>query len=313
MKEFIIKDFNSNVPEDIEFFRILTEKVKASVPALRIILNPNSENYQMFIALVQNLAYSCVESNDKSNVLSRWLYIKGAGKDNLGLAVAIRMISYGEPEDFFKACNPNFDITVISKLKMIIKDTFNEVYEMQQNISANATNLFGETVTSNVKDIDIDTDTDIFITETVDNEVILKGIKTNVDESLLKYISVPDNVTRLGRGCFKNNVIVQSIKIPNTVRSFVGGCFQGCRCLEEVNIPDGVVFLPDFCFQGCRRLKSIEVPYGMSAFGNYCFSGCESLSSVNIPNTVEAIGNNCFMGCSKITSIEMPNSVKKIG
>lgn len=311
MKEFIIKDFNSNVPEDIEFFRILTEKVEASVPALRIILNPNSENYQMFIALVQNLAYSCVESNDKSNVLSRWLYIKGAGKDNLGLAVAIRMISYGEPEDFFKACNPNFDITVISKLEMIIKDTFNEVYEMQQNISVNATNLFGETTTSNVRNID--TDTDIFIFENIDNEVVLKCIRTNVDESLLKHISVPDNVTRLGRGCFKNNCIIQSVKIPNTVRSFGAGCFQGCRCLEEVNIPSDVVFLPDFCFQGCRRLKSIEVPYGVRAFGNYCFCGCESLLSVNIPNTVEAIGNNCFMGCSKITSIEMPNSVRKTG
>lgn len=303
MKEFIIKDFNSYVPQDTEFFRILTEKVKSSVPMLEVILNPNSENYQMFIALVQSLAYSCADLTDKTGALSRWIYIKDVGKDNLGLAVAVRMISHCKPEDFFKACNPNFDINIISKLKMIIKDTFNEVYENKQSTSIDSTNLFGNAENS----------LDIFITENIDNEIVLKGIRANVDESLLKHITVPDNITRLGRGCFKNNCIIQSVKIPNTVRSFGAGCFQGCRCLKEVNIPSDVVFLPDFCFQGCKRLKSIEVPYGVKAFGNYCFCACESLVSINIPNTVEAIGNNCFMGCSKITSIDMPNSVKKTG
>lgn len=147
MDKFIIKDFNSLVPSDTEFFRLVTERVESATPALKIISNSVSENYQMFIALVTKLTDSCVESPASSSITARWLYTSDIDENNLGLAIAVRMILNSRLEDFFYACNFKFDENIISLLKTIVKDTFNEVYEEELNkimskFRSKYTNLF---------------------------------------------------------------------------------------------------------------------------------------------------------------------------
>ena len=138
MNDFNIKNFNSNVQEDTEFFRVLTEKANTLIPVLRPVLNPETDDYQLFIALVQRLAYSCSALENKANIISRWIPSCYVAKDNLSLTIAVKIIMYGEVEAFFEA--GNLDDYVRSGLIDLIIDVFKTVYVS----NSQTTNLFGE-------------------------------------------------------------------------------------------------------------------------------------------------------------------------
>lgn len=129
MSDFKIKNFNSTIPRDTEFFRVLTERTLEKIPKLKPILNPDTDDFQIFIALVQRLAYNFVDHPMKPCVPRNWISYYYHNENNISLTVAVKMIIDGQPRAFFEA--GNLDKEVYNTLIELIQKTFAEVYDME--------------------------------------------------------------------------------------------------------------------------------------------------------------------------------------
>ena len=137
----------------------------------------------------------------------------------------------------------------------------------------------------------------------------------------LTSITIPSSVTSIGGGAFSSCSGLTSITIPSSVTSIGGGAFFDCSGLTSIIIPNSVTKIENGTFKNCTSLASVNLPHGLDSIGssnfNYSwdygvFEGCTSLTSIDIPNSVRYIGKNAFSNCSGLTSITIPNSVTKI-
>ena len=156
---------------------------------------------------------------------------------------------------------------------------------------------------------------------------------------LLKYqgpggdVTIPDNVSRIGKGAFRDCNNLTSITIPEGVDSIGEGAFAGCKGLADANgfviireslygyygpggdvtIPIGVTSISDQAFWLCNSLTSVIIPETVTNIGEEAFWSCNSLASVTIPDSVTSIGKRAFEGCRSLTSVIIPVGVTSIG
>ncbi len=100
--------------------------------------------------------------------------------------------------------------------------------------------------------------------------------------------------------------------IPNSVTTIGEGAFRDCDSLTSINIPNSVTTIEDSAFDSCDSLTSINIPNGVTKIGKMAFFECGSLNNINIPNSVTTIGCAAFAVCYSLTSINIPNSVTTI-
>jgi len=103
-----------------------------------------------------------------------------------------------------------------------------------------------------------------------------------------------------------------SVTIPNNVTGIGKEAFRDCTSLVSVIISNSVTSIGDRAFYGCTSLASVTIGNSITSIGDYAFADCASLASVTIPNSVTSIGDGAFYG-TKLTSITIPNSVTSIG
>ena len=149
------------------------------------------------------------------------------------------------------------------------------------------------------------------------------GEMTNYDSSssapwydytiYIKYVTLPDGLTSIGKSAFESCSGLTSVTIPNSVTSIGDGAFKSCWDLTSITIPNSVTSIGWSAFAYCRSLTSITIPNSVTSIGNSAFYECSSLTSITIPNSVTSIGVNAFAICSSLTSITIPNSVTSIG
>ena len=133
------------------------------------------------------------------------------------------------------------------------------------------------------------------------------------DCSSLTSVNIPDSVTRIGADAFRDCSSLTSINIPDGVTSIDYFTFSGCSSLTSVNIPDSVTRIESCAFEGCRSLTSVNIPDSVTSIDVGAFYGCSSLTSINIPDSVTSIGKVAFSYCSSLTSVSIPDSVTSIG
>ncbi len=109
-------------------------------------------------------------------------------------------------------------------------------------------------------------------TESTENKEFI--IEKNV---LKKYIGtdnhvlVPDTVTVIGDGAFKNQKKIITITLPEKIISIGHYAFTGCRSLTSIEIPDNVTTIGDYAFKGCKRLPVIDIPESVRRIGRSAF------------------------------------------
>ena len=162
--------------------------------------------------------------------------------------------------------------------------------------------------------------------------------------SNLTSITIPNSVTSIGSGAFRNCSGLTSIDIPNSVTNIGSGAFYGCSSLTTVTIPASVTTIGQgSTFQQCTALESVQwnarkctieknangnyYPpfYKLSNITNFSFgesveaipsylcAGLSGLTIINLPQKVTSIGDYTFHNCSSLTSIDIPNNVTSIG
>ena len=132
-------------------------------------------------------------------------------------------------------------------------------------------------------------------------------------KSYIKYVTLLDGLTSIGKYAFWDCSGLTSVTIPNSVTSIGGGAFDSCESLTSITIPNSVTSIGEWVFGYCSGLTSVTIGSGVTSIGNSAFRSCRGLTSITIPNSVTSIGSGAFYECSRLTSITIPNSVTSIG
>ena len=125
------------------------------------------------------------------------------------------------------------------------------------------------------------------------------------------HITIPDNVTRIEGGAFKNNKSVVQVTIPDSVTYIGDEAFMGCTSLRYVNIPEKLESIPLRAFMGCTSLESIYIP-GTKYIGDESFKGCTSLQNVDVLEGCVEVGFLAFEGCTSLKCVNLPDSIIEI-
>ncbi len=125
-------------------------------------------------------------------------------------------------------------------------------------------------------------------------------------------LTIPNCVTKIDTGAFKECTSLTDIHIPNSVAEIGPWAFRGCTNLVNIAIPDGVTNIDDGTFADCTNLAGIIIPDSVTEIGHWAFKGCTRLVNVTIPCSVKYINSGIFQGCTSLTSVTIPNSVTYI-
>ena len=138
-------------------------------------------------------------------------------------------------------------------------------------------------------------------------------------------INIPDSITSIGAGAFKNFANLRQVNIPDSVTSIGSGVFSDCPILERVILGKGIGVIPDRAFYGCSYLTDFQAYGNISVVGNEAFSysglaeislpaatkigdeafSYSALTEISLPNCLEDLGSTPFIGCEYLKSIEV--------
>ncbi len=153
--------------------------------------------------------------------------------------------------------------------------------------------------------------------------------------SNMKSVELPQTLTSIKKYAFRGTGI-ESIDIPDTVTNVGIGAFKNCKALTTVDMSAKAEYIRDYAFQNCSELTFIEIPgtveqIGGSAFakctsltevklnegltniGNYAFSKCSALEKINLPDTLTRVGNYAFRECKALEQLSVGKNIKTIG
>ena len=106
---------------------------------------------------------------------------------------------------------------------------------------------------------------------------------------------------------------LEEITLPDTVTSIEDGIFRNSKYLKEVNIPDSVTYIGKEVFYGCQSLSYIDLPDHLEAIEDETFRSCSKLAEIVIPGNVESLGAEAFRSCVNLNRIVIPKSMTSIG
>ncbi len=132
----------------------------------------------------------------------------------------------------------------------------------------------------------------------------------NIDSDVVALI-LPNTITRIANGAFKNCAGLISITIPEGVETIGNNAFSYSG-LTSVAIPSSVTSIGNSAFINCRKLTSVTIAEGVGNIGSEVFSYCTNLTSITIPSSVTNITRAAFKGCASLTSITIPEGVTSI-
>lgn len=146
------------------------------------------------------------------------------------------------------------------------------------------------------------------------NTIIVNDMFVFLPKNYKGHYSIPDNITRIIGGAFKDCTELSSVSMPNTVTSIGREAFYYCNSLTSVNIPNSLTSIGSYAFSDCYKLSSaVSMPNSVTSIGESAFNYCMNLTSVTISNSVSSIEEKTFYHCISLTSVNIPNSVTSIG
>lgn len=123
----------------------------------------------------------------------------------------------------------------------------------------------------------------------------------------ITHITVPKDITQIGRYAFGRCTNLQSVTLPEQVTQLSDGAFYMCQSLETIMLPDGLQVIGDNAFHGCTSLQNIAIPDSVTRIGNSAFCECCQLKTVTVGSGLTNF-NGQFIGCYALTGIWVDES-----
>lgn len=128
-----------------------------------------------------------------------------------------------------------------------------------------------------------------------------------------KNACIPEGVTTIGKGAFRNNTVLRSAILPTSLKTIGDMAFEGCRSLEKVVLLPGVKRLGNGCFRGCVSLERIEMPETVVSIHANAFDNCSRLEEVILPGTLRRnLEPRTFAQCSSLKRVIIPEGIQQI-
>ncbi|MDE6852394.1 MAG: leucine-rich repeat protein, partial [Lachnospiraceae bacterium] len=122
----------------------------------------------------------------------------------------------------------------------------------------------------------------------------------------LTYLTLPGNLTEVGKYAFYQCSGLKEISLPASVASIGSYAFAGCSSLQEFAFPPKVSSIESYTFSGCSSMDQITIPEGITEIGAGAFQNCSSLTRMIVPESVTTMGADVFSGCSRLQSMTLP-------
>lgn len=120
-------------------------------------------------------------------------------------------------------------------------------------------------------------------------------------QSGIKSISLPYNVSTIQTDAFNGCKNLTEISIPNRITLLGARAFANCTGVKTVTFGKGVTAIPDRCFYGCTSLDNVVLSDTIKTLGDYVFQNCTGLNKIYIGKNCATIGNTVFANCSNVT------------
>ena len=129
---------------------------------------------------------------------------------------------------------------------------------------------------------------------------------------LIKSITIPSSVTRIGLGAFKDCTNLSDLEISESgetieVRNLA---FAGCSSLTTLKLPGRFSDFIDSgetrIFADCTSLTSVTLQDGIEYLPQAFFDGCSSLCDIKLPHTLQQTSLNCFTDCRNLKQLIFP-------
>lgn len=150
--------------------------------------------------------------------------------------------------------------------------------------------------------------TELFLDAGLEPLEYMQAIPANyLAYSKLTSITIPENITSIGRCAFSGCEELTSITIPDSVTSIGSAAFEHCSGLTSIVIPDSVTSIDHWTFQYCTGLTSATIGNGVKSISRYAFWDCASLKDIyfngtkdqwNVIKKIDSGIKNCTIHCT---------------
>lgn len=141
--------------------------------------------------------------------------------------------------------------------------------------------------------------------------------------SFVGDLIIPENVTKLYEQTFGFSGFTGELNL-NNVTEIGRWCFKCCEFTGELMIPQGVIDIPEDCFYqnhfskiiipdsvkriqsssfSYNRLRELKLPKGLLIIEDYAFSYNYSLEEIILPSTIQLIRQGSFAYCPTVSKI----------
>lgn len=152
----------------------------------------------------------------------------------------------------------------------------------------------------------------VIVSESLDaNHQVGDFILSDDDTIAVEYVgaggavTIPDGVTTINGGLFKNCNVITSVTMPSTVTSLGTEVFSGATQLQNVTLSQNITSIPTNTFRECASLISVSLPSSVGSIGTNAFYGCATLSSISIPSGCTSVSTDAFKECTNLSSISV--------
>ena len=150
--------------------------------------------------------------------------------------------------------------------------------------------------------------TELFLDAGLEPLEYMQAIPANyLAYSKLTSITIPENITSIGRCAFSGCDGLTSITIPDSVTSIGSAAFENCSGLTSIVIPDSVTSIDHWAFQYCTGLTSATIGNSVKSISRYAFWDCASLKDIyfngtkdqwNVIKKIDSGIKNCTIHCT---------------
>lgn len=142
----------------------------------------------------------------------------------------------------------------------------------------------------------------------------------------VEYSGKTYTVVEIADEAFMEYSLMKSITIPSTVTKIGNNAFMNCNQLKNVYVDDiaswlkiefkstsaNPVYYANTLYVNGEKLTELVIPAGTTKINDYAFFACQSLTKVTFADEIESIGASAFSECKNIAEFVMPASLKTI-